>query len=69
MTSAQLNDALVEGIRRSGHRNAQALPSVAELPRIIARDAKPGDVVVLLGAGDITAWAYALPAQLDALKS
>src|ERR1700761_9422442 len=62
-------DSLVEGLRRYGHRNALALPSVAELPRIIARDAKPGDVVVLLGAGDITAWAYALPAQLDALRS
>ncbi len=62
-------DALVEGLRRSGHRNAQALTSAAELPQIVARDAKPGDVVVLLGAGDITTWAYALPAQLDALKA
>jgi UDP-N-acetylmuramate--alanine ligase len=61
-------DALVEGIRRYGHRNAQGLPSVAELPGIIAKDAKAGDVVVLLGAGDITSWSYALPGQLDALK-
>jgi len=61
-------DALVEGLRRWGHRHALALPSVAELPRIIARDAKSGDVVVLLGAGDITSWAYALPAQLDELS-
>ena len=61
-------DSLVEGIRRYGHRNAHALPSVAELPAIIAKDAKSGDVVVLLGAGDITTWAYALPAQLDGLK-
>jgi len=62
-------DSLVEGIRRHGHRHALALPSVAELPQIIAREAKAGDVVVLLGAGDITAWAYALPGQLDALKA
>jgi UDP-N-acetylmuramate--alanine ligase len=61
-------DALVDGIRRYGHRHALALPAVAELPAIIAQDAKAGDVVVLLGAGDITAWAYALSAQLDALK-
>jgi UDP-N-acetylmuramate--alanine ligase len=27
----------------------------------------PGDLVVLLGAGDITGWAYALPGQLEAL--
>ena len=61
-------DALVEGIRRYGHRHALALPSVAELPGMIAADAKAGDVVVLLGAGDITAWAYTLPGQLEALK-
>jgi UDP-N-acetylmuramate--alanine ligase len=62
-------DALVEGLRRYGHRHALALPNVADLPGIIARDAKAGDVVVLLGAGDITSWAYALPGQLDDLKT
>jgi UDP-N-acetylmuramate--alanine ligase len=61
-------DALVEGIRRYGHRNALALPSLVDLPGLIARDAKAGDVVVLLGAGDITSWAYALPGQLDGLR-
>ena len=30
-------------------------------------EARAGDVVVLLGAGDITGWAYALPDQLEAL--
>jgi UDP-N-acetylmuramate--alanine ligase len=62
-------DALVAGLSRWGHRRALALDSAADLPAIIARDARPGDVVVLLGAGDITAWAYALPAQLDALAN
>jgi UDP-N-acetylmuramate--alanine ligase len=62
-------DALVAGLTRWGHRHALALDSAADLPAIIARDARPGDVVVLLGAGDITAWAYALPAQLDALAN
>ena len=38
------------------------------LPRLIREEAKAGDLVVLLGAGDITAWAYALPAQLEALS-
>jgi UDP-N-acetylmuramate--alanine ligase len=60
-------DALVAGLTRWGHRNALPLNSPADLPAIIARDAKPGDIVVLLGAGDITAWSYALPAQLEAL--
>ena len=62
-------DHLVEGLTRYGHRHALALPAVADLPRMIARDAKAGDVVVLLGAGDITSWSYALPGQLDALRT
>ncbi len=60
-------DALVAGLTRWGHRNALPLQSAADLPAINARDSAPGDVVVLLGAGDITTWSYALPAQLEAL--
>ncbi len=60
-------DALVEGVRRFGHRSVQALPSVEALPALIGEEAKSGDLVVMLGAGDITSWAYALPAQLEAL--
>ena len=60
-------DSLVEGLRRYGHRHALALPSPADLPAMIAAQTQPGDLVVLLGAGDITSWAYALPSQLEAL--
>ena len=60
-------DALVEGIRRFGHRRALPLESVTQLPRLIAEEASSGDLIVCLGAGDITAWAYALPGQLEAL--
>ncbi len=60
-------DALVEGIRRFGHRSVQPLESAPALPGVIAAEAKDGDLVVLLGAGDITAWAYALPGQLEGL--
>jgi UDP-N-acetylmuramate--alanine ligase len=60
-------DALVERMRRYGHRRVQPLENVSSLPRMIAEEAKPGDLVVCLGAGDITAWAYALPGQLEAL--
>lgn len=59
--------ALVDGIRRFGHRNVQPLENAAVLPRLIREEAKAGDLVVCLGAGDITSWAYALPAQLEAL--
>ncbi|MFN4296044.1 MAG: UDP-N-acetylmuramate--L-alanine ligase [Brevundimonas sp.] len=59
--------ALVEGLRRFGHRHVMPLENAAVLPRAIKDETNPGDVVVLLGAGDITAWSYALPAQLEAL--
>jgi UDP-N-acetylmuramate--alanine ligase len=60
-------DALVEGLRRYGHRRALPLEAPGELARLIGEEAKSGDVVVCLGAGDITAWAYALPSELEAL--
>jgi UDP-N-acetylmuramate--alanine ligase len=60
-------DALVEGLRRFGHRKVIALDGPAALPGLIAEQAASGDVVVFLGAGDITSWAYALPGQLEAL--
>ena len=60
-------DALVEGLKRHGHRHVLALESPAELPALVAAEAREGDLVVCLGAGDITAWAQALPAQLQAM--
>jgi UDP-N-acetylmuramate--alanine ligase len=62
-------DALVEGLRRFGHRRALPLESPAALAGMIAEEARSGDMVVLLGAGDITSWSYALPGQLEALKA
>ena len=61
-------DALVEGIRRYGHRRALPLESPAALAELIAAEAESGDLVVCLGAGDITQWAYALADQLNALE-
>jgi UDP-N-acetylmuramate--alanine ligase len=60
-------DALVEGLRRHGHRRVLALESPAALPALVAAETREGDLVVCLGAGDITAWAQALPAQLQAM--
>ncbi|MGF1626033.1 MAG: UDP-N-acetylmuramate--L-alanine ligase [Alphaproteobacteria bacterium] len=62
-------DALVAGLLAHGHRNASALASADELARRVAAIALPGDLVVCLGAGNITAWANALPEQLAALAS
>jgi UDP-N-acetylmuramate--alanine ligase len=60
-------DSLVEGLRRHGHRRVIALESPADLARVVREEARAGDLVVCLGAGDITSWAYALPGQLEQL--
>jgi UDP-N-acetylmuramate--alanine ligase len=60
-------DALVEGLRLRGHRDAVPLGGPEDLAPLIAGIVKPGDYVVCLGAGSITQWAYALPGQLEKL--
>jgi UDP-N-acetylmuramate--alanine ligase len=60
-------DSLVVGLRARGHRQAIALDGAADLARMLARLAQPGDIIVCLGAGNITQWAYALPGELAAL--
>ncbi|MGF1463661.1 MAG: UDP-N-acetylmuramate--L-alanine ligase [Maricaulaceae bacterium] len=55
--------ALVEGVRGHGHRHVEATTK-DRLPAQIAALAGPGDLVVCLGAGDITQWANALPEAL-----
>jgi UDP-N-acetylmuramate--alanine ligase len=61
-------DSLVAAVRARGHRQVMPLTGPKELAAIIRRLAKPGDYVVCLGAGNITQWAYALPAELAALS-
>jgi UDP-N-acetylmuramate--alanine ligase len=60
-------DALVTGLRAHGHKQAIPLEEPEQLAPLIKRLARPGDYVVCLGAGSITQWAYALPAELKAL--
>ncbi|MFY9287075.1 MAG: UDP-N-acetylmuramate--L-alanine ligase [Alphaproteobacteria bacterium] len=62
-------DALVEGLRAHGHRNAQALSDPKNLAEMISSLATADDYVVCLGAGSISSWAYALPGELEALAS
>ncbi|WP_366656934.1 UDP-N-acetylmuramate--L-alanine ligase [Fodinicurvata sp. EGI_FJ10296] len=61
-------DALVEGLRTHGHRLVMPLPGPEHLADIVNEMARPGDMVVCLGAGNITQWANALPDQIRALK-
>lgn len=58
-------DALVEGLRARGHRQVVPLAAPAELAATIENLAKPGDLVVCLGAGSITNWAQNLPAEIE----
>lgn len=60
-------DHFVVGLRAHGHREVIPLPGATELAGIVKGLAKSGDLVVCLGAGNITQWAYALPDQLKAL--
>jgi UDP-N-acetylmuramate--alanine ligase len=57
-------DDLVAGLIAHGHRHARAILSEADLERLVREQARPGDMVVCLGAGTISAWANALPARL-----
>jgi len=59
-------DALVAGLIAHGHRHARAILSEDDLERLVREQARPGDIVVCLGAGTISAWANALPARLGA---
>jgi len=57
-------DALVAAIRAKGHPDARALAGPEALAPEIATLAAPGDLVIFLGAGSITRWAYDLPGEL-----
>ena len=60
--------ALVAGMRARGHRQVVPLPDPDELPALVNDLARPGDLVVCLGAGSITQWAANLPAALTRLR-
>ncbi len=57
-------DGLVAGLAAHGHRDARALAGPEALEPAVRELARPGDIVVCLGAGSITNWANALPAEL-----
>lgn len=59
-------DALLAGIRAQGHPSVHALDTEEDLIALLRAHASPGDMVICLGAGTISAWAQALPARLCA---
>jgi UDP-N-acetylmuramate--alanine ligase len=57
-------DDLVAGLIRHGHRHARAVTSEEDLERLVREQARDGDMVVCLGAGTISTWAYGLADRL-----
>jgi UDP-N-acetylmuramate--alanine ligase len=62
-------EAVVAGLIEHGHRNVRALADPRDLAPLVSEVARPGDIVVCLGAGSITNWANNLPVELARLES
>ena len=58
------HEALVKSIASHGHKDVHALASLDDLPATIKEIARPGDMVVCLGAGSISAHANELAGKL-----
>ena len=59
---------LVGKIKRRGHHNAAEIESAESLAKELAVTTRDGDLVVCLGAGDITKWAGGLAVAIAAAK-
>ncbi len=59
-------DALVAGLQSRGHRRVIALDDERRLAAVVGEETVAGDMVICLGAGNITSWAQALPGELAA---
>jgi UDP-N-acetylmuramate--alanine ligase len=60
-------DDFVDSLRAHGHPSVDALHTPDDLAELVMTKARPGDVVMCLGAGTITNWASALPEQISGI--
>jgi UDP-N-acetylmuramate--alanine ligase len=60
--------ALVDGIKARGHRSAHVIAGPDALADVLAGSVREGDLVVCLGAGDITKWAANLADAIAARR-
>lgn len=60
--------ALVSGIKARGHRSAAEVSGADDLAGVLSAIVEPGDIVVCLGAGDITRWAAGLAPAIAAKR-
>ena len=63
------SEVLVAGLKARGHRAAATVGGPGELAAELAMTLQPGDMVVCLGAGDITKWAAGLADGIAACGS
>jgi UDP-N-acetylmuramate--alanine ligase len=54
------SEALVEGLRAHGHRMVRGVADLDDLCRELRDLAAEGDMIICMGAGDVTKWAAAL---------
>lgn len=62
-------DALVAGLKARGHRSAATVADADALADVLAGEVGAGDLVVCLGAGDITRWAAGLADAIAARQA
>jgi UDP-N-acetylmuramate--alanine ligase len=60
--------ALVDRLKARGHRAAAEIADADALATVLADEAVAGDMVVCLGAGDITKWAAGLAAGIEGVR-
>ena len=60
--------ALVDRLKARGHRAAAEIADVVALAAVLADEAVAGDMVVCLGAGDITKWAAGLADGIEKVR-
>jgi UDP-N-acetylmuramate--alanine ligase len=63
------SEALVENVQRRGHRAVAAIESEDMLARTLAGVIQPRDMVICLGAGDITKWAANLAGAIEEARA
>jgi UDP-N-acetylmuramate--alanine ligase len=61
-------DGLIEGLHAHGHTQVTGLLAPKHLAAVIDDISSPGDLVICLGAGNITSWAQDLPEDLAKLR-
>ena len=63
------HEVLAEGLRARGHRMVKTVTDAKDLAESLRDLAAEGDLVVCMGAGDITKWAAGLAKGIEAARA